>query len=284
MNISVNRRLGILVALLAVSLSLSAGGAERKAFKVCADPNNLPLSSTHLDGFENRIAQLLADDLHLPIAYTWFPQRLGFIRNTLRADDPETGEKKCDIVMGVPEGFELASPTKPYYRSTYAMVFKKNAGLDDVLMPADILKLDDKRKKALRFGVFEQTPAADWLVKYGFVHQITAFPILSGDPNEYPGQLIERELLGDKIDIAILWGPIASYYVKKSAPTAALALLPMQSEPGIKFDFAIAMGVRFGEKEWKQQVETLIAQDKEKIEAILKEYQVPLVAEDGSPR
>jgi quinoprotein dehydrogenase-associated probable ABC transporter substrate-binding protein len=258
----------------------SALAQDRQILKVCADPNNMPLSNSNLEGYENRIAELLAAELGIPTEYTWFPQRRGFVRNTLRSKDPLSGEYKCDLVIGVPASFELAITTEPYYRSTYALVFKKNNGLDDVKSGQDFVNLDVSRKADLRVGIFEQTPAALWMARYGMIQQMSPYVTLHGDPAEYPGQIIERELLGGKIDAAILWGPIAGYFVKKSE-TTDLMLIPLSSEPGIRFDYAISMAVRFGETEWKQQLESLIQKNSSRIETILKEYHVPLLSVDG---
>jgi hypothetical protein len=135
------RRLLILISVMLIwSLSaLNSLADERKALKVCADPNSMPLSDQKLEGYENRIAEVLAADLGIGVEYTWFPQRRGFVRNTLRAEDPDNGGYKCDLIIGVPESFELAITTKPYYRSTYALVFKKNNGLDDVKSGQDFV-------------------------------------------------------------------------------------------------------------------------------------------------
>ena len=144
--------LGLLLSL----FSLSGVADERNALKGCADPNSMPLSNQELEGYENRIAETLAASLNIPAKYTWFPQRRGFVRNTMRAKDPATGEYKCDLIIGVPKSFELAITTEPYYRSTYALVFKKGNGLDDIKSGQDFVNLDTARKVGLRVGIFEQ--------------------------------------------------------------------------------------------------------------------------------
>jgi len=272
--------IGLLILLLTLPVAESVAD-ERKALKVCADPNSMPLSNQNHEGYENRIAETLAADLGIPVEYTWFPQRRGFVRNTLRAEDPNTGDYKCDLIIGVPESFELAITTDSYYRSTYALVFKKGTGLDDVTSGQDFINLAAERKSGLRVGIFEQTPGALWLARHGMTLQMVPYITLHGDPAEYPGQIIERELLNDKIDVAILWGPIAGYFVNKSKDVE-LTMIPLFSEPGIRFDYAISMAVRFGEGEWKNEVEALINKNTDKIEQILREYNVPLLAADGS--
>jgi quinoprotein dehydrogenase-associated probable ABC transporter substrate-binding protein len=252
----------------------------RKAFRVCQDPNNPPFSSVKGDGYENRIAQLFARDLGLPVEYYSFPQRLAFIRNTLRYKLP--GEDyRCDIVMGVPAGFDQVSATKPYYRSTYALVFAKGRGLDEVASATDFLKLDAARLARLRIGIYDRTPASQWLTKHGLVDRAVPYPIMNADPDQYPGEILEKDLAGGKIDAAIVWGPIAGYFAHR-ARTPELVVLPLASEPGVRFDYAMAMGVRYGEREWKQQIETLIDKHRDEIAAILREYGVPLLHIDGA--
>lgn len=135
---------------------------DDKVLRVCADPNNLPLSNDKGEGYENKIAELLAKDMGYKLEYAFFPHRMGFVRMTLRAKHPELpGRYKCDLIVGVPVGFDMGATIKPYYRSTYAMVFKKGRGLDDVKVPDDLLKLPKETLSKLRFGVFSQTPPVE---------------------------------------------------------------------------------------------------------------------------
>ena len=249
--------------------------APRSALRVCQDPNNLPFSNVKGEGIENRIAELFGRALGLPVTYYSFPQRLAFIRNTLRFKLP--GEDyPCDIVMGVPAGYDQVSVTKPYYRSTYAMVFAKGKGLDQVKSTDDFLKLDRATLAKLRIGIYDRSPASEWLSKHQLVDQGVPYPIMNADPQQYPGEIIEKDLANGKLDVAIVWGPIAGYFAQRSkAP--ALAVVPMKSEPGVRFDYQMAMGVRYGEREWKQQIEGLLESKQSEIQAILKEYGVPLV-------
>jgi mxaJ protein len=200
---------------------------------------------------------------------------MAFIRNTLRFKLP--GEDyPCDIVMGVPAGFDQVSVTKPYYRSTYALVFPKGKGMDQVSSAEDFLKLDPTKLKTLRIGVYDRSPASDWLGKHGLVEQGVPYQLLNADPQQYPGEIIEKDLATGKIDAAIVWGPIAGYFAQR-VKSPALVVVPIKSERGVKFDYQMAMGVRYGEREWKQQVEGLIDAKQAEIQAILKEYGVPLV-------
>ena len=250
---------------------------ERKAFRVCQDPNNLPFSNVSGEGIENRIAELFAKELGLPVTYYSFPQRLAFIRNTLRYKLP--GEDfRCDIVMGVPAGYDQVSATKPYYHSTYALVIAKGRGLDQVRTINDFLAVDRAQLQKLRIGVYDRTPASDWLVKHQLLEQGVPYATMNAAPEFYPGEIIERDLAAGQIDAAIVWGPIAGFFAKR-VKSPELMTIPMQSEPGVKFDFKMAMGVRYGEREWKQQIESLIEAKRPQIRAILEEFGVPLIDE-----
>ncbi len=271
--------------LLAVSIAVVGEkvlSEDHDAFRVCADPNYLPYSSRSEDGFENKLAELLAKDLGLRVEYTWFPQRMGFIRNTLRARDPVKDRYKCDVVMGVPDGFELAITTDPYYRSTYAIVYVKGRDLDDIKMGDDLVNLQDARKDTLRIGVSERSPGAQWLAKYGMFEQMKPYIAQSGDPNERPGELMENDLRSGDIDAAILWGPIAGFIATRSK-NGEFRVIPLRSEHDVKFHYAISAGVRFGETDWKNKINDILKRDSAKIEALLNEYNVPLVDDAGVP-
>jgi quinoprotein dehydrogenase-associated probable ABC transporter substrate-binding protein len=252
-----------------------------KVLHVCADPNNLPLSNAKREGYENKIAELFAQDLGWNIDYTWFPQRMGFIRNTLRAREPNAERFKCDLVVGVPDGFELASTTKPYYRSTYALAYLKGKGLDTIQAPEDLLKLESGKLRSLKFGVFSQTPPVDWLLKHDLFNQVVPYQRQTGDPEQYPGEIVEKDLVAGKIDVAFVWGPIAGYFGRK-VTAAKIAVVPFKPDPDIKFDYAIAMGVRFGERDWKNRVEQLIEKNRGKIRVILADYGVPQLDDQGN--
>jgi mxaJ protein len=254
---------------------------KREALRVCQDPNNLPFSNTRAEGIENRLAELFAKDLGIPVAYYSFPQRLAFIRNTLRYKLP--GEDfRCDIVMGVPEGFDQVSATKPYYRSTHALVFARGKGMDEVKTAADFLALPAATRGKLRIGVFDRSAGSLWLVKHGMEAQGVPYAALNPDPDSYPGQVVERDLVQGKIDAAIVWGPIAGFYAKR-APAPGVVVVPMRSEPGVPFEAQIAMGVRYGEPEWKRQVESFIERRRDDITAVLRDYGVPLLDLQAPP-
>ena len=261
---------------IATGAAAQDAAAQRTELRVCQDPNNLPFSNTKGEGIENRIAEVFGKALNLPVTYYSFPQRLAFIRNTLRYKLPGQ-DYPCDIVIGVPVGFdEGVSVTKPYYRSTYALVFAKGKGMDKVNTIGEFLALDPAKLRSLRIGVHDRSPASNWLAQHELLDNGVPYPTMNPDPQQYPGEIIEKDLANGKLDAAIVWGPIAGYFAQR-VKTAQLVVLPLRSEPGVRLDYQMAMGVRYGEREWKQQVESLIDSRQADIQAILKEYGVPLV-------
>lgn len=269
-------------------LGLGTAGAQPmiepgqdKVLRVCQDPNNLPLSNRAQTGFENKIAALFAQQLGWKLEHAWFPQRIGFIRNTLRAKEDNADHYKCDLVTGVPKGFDMAATTRPYYRSSYAMAYVKGNGLDRVRSLDDIMALDPAQRSKLRIGAFAGSPVTEWLLENGLMEQVSWYQSQTGDAEQYPGEVIEKDLAGGKIDIAFAWGPIAGYFALHTR-TAPIVAFPLASRPGMKFDFEIAMAVRHSDKEFRQRIDGLIAANADKIHAILDQYGVPLL-EQGVP-
>jgi quinoprotein dehydrogenase-associated probable ABC transporter substrate-binding protein len=249
---------------------------DDKVLRVCQDPNNLPLSNRALDGFENKIAALFAQQLGWKLEHTWFPQRMGFIRNTLRAKEANSDRYKCDLVTGVAKGFDLAATTRPYYHSTYAMAYVKGKGLDQVRSLDDLLALDAGQRKKLRIGAFAGSPVTDWLLQNHLMEQVNWYQSQTGDAEQYPGEIIEKDLASGKLDVAFAWGPIAGYFAR-NARAAPIVAIPLVSKPGLKFDFEIAMAVRHGDKDFRQRIDQLIVANEAKIHAILEQYGVPLI-------
>jgi mxaJ protein len=251
---------------------------QDKVLRVCQDPNNLPFSNRAQAGFENKIAALFAQQLGWKLETVWFPQRIGFIRNTLRAKEENVDHYKCDLVTGVPIGFEMAATTHAYYHSSYSLVYVKGRGkgLDGVRDLNGLLALPPAQRAKLRFGVFTGSPLIDWMLEHDLLKQVEWYQVQSGDADQYPGQVIERDLAGGKIDVAFVWGPIAGYFARntRSAPIVAVQL---KSGPGIKLDFDIAMAVRHSDKDFKQRIDKLIDSNQGKIDAILTDYGVPLL-------
>jgi quinoprotein dehydrogenase-associated probable ABC transporter substrate-binding protein len=270
-------------ALLAASACLAASENDESVLRVCADPNNMPLSNSRAEGYENRIAQELARDLGLKkVEYTYFPQRMGFVRNTLRNKDEKTQQFKCDVIIGVPKGYELTATTKPYMRSTYALVLPWREDFAQVRTADDLLKLPPETRRSLRIGVFAQSPGSDWLLRNELLDRAVVYAAQSGDPAETPAHLIEHDLASKKIDLAIVWGPIAGYLAGRHAEYPAWRAAPFMPDQAIKFDYEMSMGVRFGEKEWKEKLDAWIGSHQDKIEEILDSFRVPLLDANGN--
>jgi quinoprotein dehydrogenase-associated probable ABC transporter substrate-binding protein len=250
--------------------------------RVCADPDNMPQSNTSGDGYENRIAAKLASDLGQRLEYTFFPQRMGFVRNTLRQKDESTNQYKCDVIIGVPKGYELTATTQPYMHSTYAMVLPARGRLSTVENPDDLLKLPAEQLHALKIGVFARSPAVDWLLRNKLLDQGVFYAQQSGDIHENPAVIIERDLAAGTIDLAIAWGPIAGYLAGRHGGADGWRTVAFKPDPAITFDYEISMGVRFGEKEWKDTLDAWIAGHRGEINAILASYGIPLVADNGN--
>ncbi len=240
---------------------------DHSALRVCADPGNLPFSDQSESGFENKIAELLAGELGVPVSYTWFPQATGFVRNTLDA-------RRCDVVIGISLGFELLQNTNPYYRSSYVLVYRADSG-----MTLDTLA--DPSLKTLRLGVVAGTPPASLFARYGLLGNTRPYHLMVDSRFSKPGKQMVEDIAAGEIDVGALWGPIAGYYAKQQA--APLTLVPLLKEnEGPKMDYRITMGIRYGEPEWKHQLNDLIAAKQEAINAILHDYGVPLLDEKGS--
>lgn len=263
----------------ALLLAPAAQAWEGKTLKVCADPNNLPYSNEKGEGFENKIAELLADELDKDLEYTWFPQRMGFIRNTLKAELPEGKGYKCDVVIGLPTGAEMAATTQPYYRSTYAFVYAKKRGWDDIKSPSDLDKLPEGRKAKLKMAMFDGSPATTWLLNHHLVEYATPFQSMDADATTSTAQRLEQAMKDGKLDMAIVWGPMAGYLQTQNK--GSFQVIPMASEEGVRFEFPMSMGVRIPDKERKEELNKLIEDNTDKIAKILRKHHVPLVDEKG---
>ncbi len=245
-------------------------GENITPFRVGVDPRNLPFSNNHLEGFEIRIADLVARELGTTPSYVWWGQRRGFIRNTMKAT---LKEGRCDVVMGVPKGYDLVSWTKPYYRTSYVFVYPKTKAYD-------INTLDDPILKDLKIGVhllgndYMNPPPVHELGRRGIVDNVIGYDTFYAEDNP-PGTIIDAVVKGD-IDVAIVWGPIGGYFAKEQ--NVPLNIVPVLSnEDDLPFAFDICMGVRHGEKELKDQLEAILDRKQGEIRNILEEYGVPLL-------
>ena len=266
----------------AANADVAPGGpADSSELKVCADGHNMPQSNDKGEGYENKIAEALAHDLKRKIQYTYFPQRMGFVRNTLRAVDETTHEYKCDLIVGVPKGYDLTATTQSYMHSTYAMIVPERADFRGFKNAADVLTLPKPQLAKLRIGIFAQTPAADWLLKNGMMQHAALYAAQSGDPNENPQSVVGSDLDAGKIDAAIVWGPVAGFLVNRHTSAQRWIVLPFKPDPSIRFDYELSMGVRFGEKQWKDMLDQWIGSHRQEINRILTSYHIPLLDEKG---
>ncbi|MEW5926295.1 MAG: substrate-binding domain-containing protein [Gemmatimonadota bacterium] len=254
-------------------LLAACSGADAKPareLRVCSDPNNLPFSNQQGEGFENRLAELIARDLGAEVKYTWWAQRRGFIRNTLRAGE-------CDLVMGIPSSFELALPTRPYYRSSYVFVYREDA-------PFEVKSFDDPVLRELRIGVHlvgddgANTPPAHALGSRGIVGNVRGY-MLYGDyaqPNP-PAKILDALAQGE-IDVAVVWGPLAGYFApRQPVKLEVVPVSPQIDLPFLPFVFDISMGVERGDSALKEQVEGVLERRRAEVDSILARYGVPRV-------
>jgi mxaJ protein len=257
-----------LLPLAALALAGCTAKATPEVLTVCADPNNLPFSNRARQGFENRIADIVARDMHRPVRYVWWAQRRGYVRNTL-------GEQKCDLWPGVASGVEIVATTRPYYRSTYVFVTRADRNLKG-------LTLDDPRLKKLTIGVqmvgddAMNTPPAHALAARGMTKNVRGF-MLYGDysmPN--PPAAIVRAVADGKVDVSLVWGPLAGYFAKSSpVPLRVERVTPWLDNAQWPMVYDISMGVRKYDPVFQQQVEAILSRRKNEISAILDRYGVP---------
>jgi quinoprotein dehydrogenase-associated probable ABC transporter substrate-binding protein len=250
--------------------------ARAPRFRVCADPQNMPFSNDQQAGFENRIAALLARDFGATPSYIWWGQRQGFIRNTMNAT---LEEGRCEIVIAVPDKYDLVQTTRPYYRSTYVFVYPRGKSLA-------IKTLDDPILKKLKIGVhligddYANPPPVHELSKRGLVDNVVGFRTFYSAEN--PPSAIIDAVAGGRIDVAIVWGPAAGYFVKHQR--VPLDMVPVPSGKGdLPFAFDISMGVKRGNAALKDQLEKALDRRQAEIEAVLKDFGVPLLERRGKP-
>src|SRR5829696_8981006 len=252
---------------LVLALALFAAPAHARELRVCADPNNLPFSNEREEGFENKIVALVAEELGATVAYTWWAQRRGFVRSTIKAD-------LCDLVPGVPFGFELLRTTQPYYRSTYVFVTRADG--------PRIASFDDPVLREVKVGVQlvgddgANTPPAHALANRGVVDNVRGYHLYAdyGEPNP-PSRIVEAVARGE-VDVAIAWGPMAGFFaVRQPQPLSVAPVSPIADGPRLPMVWDIAMGVRREEPELRNEIGAALRQRKPEIDAILRAYDVP---------
>ena len=258
------------VALLAVPALLSPAAGQispdlvsRTAFRVCSDPSNLPFSNRKKQGFENKIADIIGDELKEPVRYLWAPSGPGFARNTLNSD-------LCDVVMGYTIGSEVVQSTNPYYRSTYVLVLPKGSDLQNVQ------SLDDPKLKGQAIGVFAATPPVDVMLAKNLMDKAQVYPLLVDHRFDSPLNTMMTDLKSGKLQAAVVWGPLVGADVKAS--DGALTMSPLVKDvdrPG--FSYRITLGLRHDEPDWKHRLEAVLRNRKVDINRVLVDYNVPLI-------
>ena len=242
---------------------------DPNVFRACGDPRNMPFSNEKGEGFENKLAELLAAKLGKKLSYTYFPQATGFVRMTL-------GSFRCDVIIGFPQGDDQAQVTIPYYRTTYALIFKPGTGLDGVTT------IDDPKLKDKRIGVVARTPPSTIMAVDGLLAHAKSYPLFIDTRADSSAQAMIDDLKKGDIDVGILWGPMAGYYAKQSDPP--LTVVPLLKETvGTSLMFRIGMGVRPSDQEWKHTLNRLIMENQAEINKLLISYNIPILDESNAP-
>lgn len=255
----------ILMSGASVAFAQTSELVDRSQLRVCADPSNMPFSTKEQEGFENKIAEIIAEELGVPVSYTWFPQSIGFIRQTL-------DKKRCDVIIGYVATHELVLNSNPYYRTAYVLVHRKGEF-------EDFKSLDDPRLKDKKIGVIAGTPPVDILAENNLLDNIKSYHRMVDRRYFSPAEEMLAEISEGKLDVGLLWGPIGGYFAKK----ADLTVVPLMNEKvGPRMAYRITLGVRRREKLWKRQLNRILRRRQEDINKILQEYGVPLLDENGA--
>jgi mxaJ protein len=241
-----------------------AWGEHVNPLRVCGDPNNLPFSNKQSEGFENKIAQVIAKELKIELTYFWWPHQQGLVRRALKPG-------LCDVMISIPQGWDRVLWTKPYYRSAYAFVYRKDRGFH-------ISSLDDPILKRLKIGVYINSPPMEALANRDIRTNLVGYSLVNyGDQNERPDKII-RDLVAGEIDVVLDWGPMAGYFAKRLNGSTPLEVVLLQGgDPRIPFTFEFSMGVKEGNTALKAELEQAISKRHAEIRKILEEYGVPLL-------
>ncbi|MBP0580607.1 substrate-binding domain-containing protein [Labrys sp. LIt4] len=264
------------LALAGMVLGLNSANAQQvpelvdKAnLRVCSDPANMPFSNRRQEGFENRIAEIVAKELQRPVRYYWLQQGMGFVRNTL-------GTGLCDVIIGAASGSDLTQHTNPYYASTYVLVVRADGPL------AGVTKLEDPALKGRRFGIIAGTPPVDHLQRLGLVANARSYGLTLDQQDNAAGKEAIDDLVAGNTDGALLWGPIAGYYASKAAKPLKVIPLVQESERPL-LAYRITFGIRANEIQWKHTLNAAIRKRQKEIEQVLADYGVPRVSIDSLP-
>jgi quinoprotein dehydrogenase-associated probable ABC transporter substrate-binding protein len=248
---------------------LSIELVDPKVLRVCADPRNMPFSNEKGEGFENKVAALFAERLQKKLEYAYYPGATGFVRNTL-------GAHRCDVILGFPQGDDLAQGTNPYYRTAYALITKQGSGLDGVTT------LKDERLKGKHIGIVAGTPPATYMAMDGLMADAKPYPLMTDTRVDSSAEAMFNDMTSGTIDAGILWGPMAGFYAKKANPP--LHVTPLVKETaGPRLVYRVGMGVRPADQNWKRQLNRLIQENQPAINKILLDFGVPLLDENDQP-
>lgn len=265
------RLVGVIAAALLAAVAVCAGGASEAAagrLRVCADPDNMPFSNEKGEGFENKLAELIAEKLGADLEYTWFEESTGYMPNTF-------GRDACDLVMGYAQGTGLIEDTNPYYYTSYVLIHRED---DPDLKGVD--RLSDPRLKKKRIGLFARTPPASILAMHGLISNAKPFETYTGDSTSEAAEAMIEEIASGKLDAGLLWGPVGGYYAQRAE--VPLSVVPLVKESaGPSTIYAITMGVRPNEPQFKHEINKVLAENQHDINVILQGYNVPLLDQDG---
>lgn len=255
---------GFVVVMILFPFAWRAWGEHVNPLRVCGDPNNLPFSNKQSEGFENKIAQVIAKELKIELTYFWWPHQQGLVRRALKPG-------LCDVMISIPQGWDRVLWTKPYYRSAYAFVYRKDRGFH-------ISSLDDPILKRLKIGVYINSPPMEALANRDIRTNLVGYSLVNyGDQNERPDKII-RDLVAGEIDVVLDWGPMAGYFAKRLNGSTPLEVVLLQGgDPRIPFTFEFSMGVKEGNTALKAELEQAISKRHAEIRKILEEYGVPLL-------
>ena len=253
------------VLLLVWSLAGPASGEQGEPIRVCADPDNLPYSNRELQGFENKIGEVMAQELGASLDYYWWPAQMGMVRNTLQRD-------RCDVLISIPNGYDPVLWTKPYYRSTYVLAYRSDHKLE-------LHSLDDAALKGLRIGVHVNTPPYDALANRGLAENMVSYRLFfdpqDPDPSRRPEKVLQ-DVLSGAVDVAAAWGPLVGYFVKQH-PSPSLEVVALGDDPSLPMSYEFSMGVRRGNGDLKTRLEGILDRRQADVRKILEDYGVPLL-------
>ena len=251
--------------LVCVLVAGAASGEQGEPIRVCADPDNLPYSNRELQGFENKIAEVIAQELGASLDYYWWPAQMGLVRNTLQRD-------RCDVLISIPKGFDPVLWTKPYYRSTYMLAYRSDRKLG-------LRSLDDPALKKLRIGVHVNTPPYDALAERGLAENMVGYRLFfdphDPDPSRRPEKVLQ-DVVSGAIDLAVAWGPMVGYFTRQH-PTPALEIVPLGDDPSEAMTYEFSMGVKKGNRELKTRLEGALDRREADVRRILADYAVPIL-------